>query len=54
MWMNRPVHVQRENIYVFHIIYLGQLHSKMIKEFLVTLVCLVTTYDFLLQRGIWL
>lgn len=52
--MNRCVHVQRENICVFHIIYLGQLHSKMIKEFLVTLVCLVTTYDFLLQREIWL
>lgn len=43
---------EREHICMFHVIYLGQLHSKMIKEVLVTLACLVTTYDSLAQREI--
>lgn len=43
---------EREHICIFHVIYLGQLHSKMIKEVLVTLACLVTTYDSLAQREI--
>lgn len=41
------------NICIFHVIYLGQLHSKMIKEVLVTFACLVTIW-FLAPEGNWL
>jgi hypothetical protein len=45
-------HLQSKRTCIFHIIYIGKLHSKVIKEVLVTLAYLVTTYDSLLWREI--